>query len=180
MLETLLAVALILPAPDYTGVYAKGISFAQWLEEADQLKDEWVANSGEATVEVSSLARAKALQGQWRLLVVAEPSCHDSVGTVPYLAKFADASPDTLSLHIVRKAVGLAVMEAHRTVDGRAATPTIVVLAPDGTVKGAIAERPAALLAYLKEHTGSGERRKWYEEDKGRHAILEILDIIER
>ena len=76
---------------------------------------------------------------------MAEDACHDSLGTLPYLAKLVDASPDTLSMRVVRKSVGLPVMEAHRTPDGRPATPTIVVLDAEGGVKGVIAERPAAL-----------------------------------
>src|SRR4051794_3658037 len=116
MLPILLALALVVPAPDYTGLYDKGVTFAQWLENADALKDEWTGNFADATVDEALLARAKALQGQWHFLVVAEPSCHDSVGTIPYLAKFVDAAPDTLSMRIVRKAVGQEVMDAHKTV----------------------------------------------------------------
>ena len=154
-------------APDYVGLFDKGVPFARFLAEATSLKSEWDANFGAATIEDASLARAKALTRSWRILVVAEDSCHDSLGTVPYLAKLVEASSDTLSMRIVRKAVGLSVMEAHRTPDGRPATPTI-------------AERPAALWEFSKEHSGRGERGQWYAEDKGRHAIAEILSLIEK
>jgi Thioredoxin len=184
MMAVLLAVlSLAAPrgaAPDYSGFYDKGVPFARFLADAKSLKSEWDANFAGATIEDVSLARAKALKGSWRILVVAEDSCHDSLYTVPYLAKLVGASPDTLSMRIVRKAVGLPVMEAHRTPDGRPATPTIVVLDSEGGVKGAIAERPAALWEFSKEHSGRGERRQWYAEDKGRHAIAEILDLIEK
>jgi hypothetical protein len=167
-------------APDYSGLYEKGVPFARFLADATSLKGEWDANFAAATIEDVSLGRAKALEGPWRILVVAEDSCHDSLGTLPYLAKLVDASPDTLSMRVVRKAVGLPVMEAHRTPDGRAATPTIVVLDAEGRVKGVLAERPAALWEFSKEHSARGERRQWYAEDKGRHAIAEILDLIEK
>jgi len=167
-------------APDYAAIYAKGMPFAQFLDEAHELKYDWTENSAHAAVDEASLARAKALTGQWRLLVVAEDWCHDSVNTVPYLAKLVDASPDTLSMRIVRTSIGQPVMDAHRTVDGRAATPTIVILDPDGVVKGAIAERPAALLAYSKQHSGQGDRRRWYADDQGRHVVAEVLDLIEK
>jgi hypothetical protein len=167
-------------APDYAGVFEKGVPFARFLADADSLKSEWDANFAAATIEEASLARAKALKTSWRILVVAEDSCHDSLGTLPYLAKLVDTSPETLSLRVVPKAAGLPVMEAHRTPDGRAATPTIVILDAGGGVKGVIAERPAALWEYSKEHSSRGERRKWYADDKGRHAIAEILDLIEK
>jgi hypothetical protein len=166
--------------PDYAAIYAGGIPFAQFLDEAEDLKDEWHGNFAKAKVEDDSLARAKALKAQWRLLVVAEDWCHDSVNTVPYVAKFVDASPETLSMRVVRKATGQPVLEAHKTKDGRAATPTIVILDPDGLVKGVISERPAALLEYAVEHSSQRDRRRWYAEDGGRHAIAEILDMIEK
>jgi hypothetical protein len=183
MIPVLLAVVTLaaspLSAPDYTGIYDKGISYAQFLEAAQKLKDEWQKNYANAAIDEASIARAKGLKGSWRLLVVAEDWCHDSVGTVPYLAKLADASPDTLQLHIVNKAAGEEVIGAHKTRDGRAATPTIVVLDALGAVKGVIAERPAALWEYSKDHSARADRWRWYADDQGRHAIAEILDIIE-
>jgi Thioredoxin len=166
-------------APDYAGVYAKGITFADFLDGAEELKSEWHDHFANAKVEESSLARARALKGQWRLLVVAEDWCHDSVATVPYLAKLAESSPETIAIRIVHKPEGEAVMAAHRTADGRSATPTIVVLDADGGVKGAMTERPAALWEFSKDHWKRDERRKWYVDDQGRHAVAEILDIIE-
>ena len=187
MLTVLLAMSLAAQspappaaAPDYSGLYEKGVPFARFLADATSLKAEWDANFAAATIEDASLTRAKALTGSWRILVVAEDSCHDSLGTLPYLAKLVDASPDTLSMRVVRKAVGLPVMEAHRTPDGRPATPTIVVLDAGGKVKGVIAERPAALWEFSKAHSARDERRQWYADDKGRHAISEILDLIDK
>jgi thioredoxin family protein len=166
-------------APDYAAIYAKGMTFAQFLDAAEELKSEWQENFAGAKVDEASLARAKGLKGQWRLLVVAEDWCHDSVATVPYLAKLAEAAPETIAIRIVRKVEGQPVMDAHRTPDDRAATPTIVVLAADGAVGGAISERPAALWEYSKAHWKREERRQWYADDQGRHAVAEVLDIIE-
>jgi hypothetical protein len=175
-----LAAGLMSAAPDYAALYEQGVPFASFLEKATALTDEWHEISDHAVVEPDAAARAKALGQSWRILVVAEDSCHDSLQSVPYLAKLVDASPETLSMRIVRKAVGLPVMEAHRTPDGRAATPTIVVLDAAGGVKGVIAERPAALWQYSKDHPARGARRQWYDEDKGRHVVTELLDLIEK
>src|SRR3954466_9261666 len=128
-----LALSLVLASPpsappDYAGLYAKGMTFAQFLDAAEELKSEWQENFANAKVDGPSLARAKALKAQWRLLIVAEDWCHHSVNTGPSLARLGDASPDTIAVRVVRKAEGQAVMEAHRTPDDRTATPTIVVL----------------------------------------------------
>ena len=63
-------------APDYAGFSEKGVPFARFLADADSLKSEWDANFAGATIEDASLARAKALKSSWRILVVAEDSCH--------------------------------------------------------------------------------------------------------
>lgn len=178
MFITLVALALTVAAPDYVATYEKGVPFATFLEEAKAMVEDWHHNFNTATVEDAAIARAKALKQPWRILVVAEDSCRDSLGTVPFLAKLVDASPDTLSMRIVHRAGGEAVMEAHKTPDGRTATPTIVVLDPSGGVKGTLVERPAALWEYSKDHTG--RRTQWYVDDHGRHAIAELLDIIEK
>jgi hypothetical protein len=166
-------------APDYSALYGKGVAFAPFVEYAERLKHEWEEKYAHAKIDEASIARAKALKGTWRLLVVAEDRCHDSLETVPYLAKLAEASPDTLALRIVSKREGAAVIEAHRTPDGRGATPTIVVLDAEGAVKGTLVERPAALWEFSKTHDSRNARLDWYREDQGRHAVAEILDIIE-
>jgi hypothetical protein len=173
-------------AVDYASYYAKGITFTEFLSNARMLASEWRETNAQATNDEGALTRARALKGHWQLLIVADDSCHDSVNTVPYLAKLSEAVPDTLSIRIVSSAVGQAVKDAHQTPDGRGATPTIVVLDERGVMKGVFIERPAALRQYIDEH-GAGKyphevrelRQRWYEEDKGRHAVSEILDIIE-
>lgn len=172
---------------DYSSLYAQGISFTDFLDRARLLRDEWRDNYKHATIDADALERARALKGKWQLLVVADDSCHDSVNTVPYVARLTEAVPDMLSMRTVSSDVGQAVKDAHQTPDGRAATPTIVVLDERGAMKGVFIERPAALLKYVEEH-GIGKyphevremRRQWYEDDKGRHAISEILDIMEK
>jgi hypothetical protein len=187
---TVLTIAWPLPAGqaasvDYVGFYQRGVTFEEFLANARQLRDEWQANATQAKVDEALLARARALHAHWRLLIVAEDWCHDSLYTVPAVAKLAAAAPDTLSIRIVDSTVGRPVMEAHRTADGRAATPTIVVLDEAGTVKGTLTERPAALNAYVAEHqAGLSDvevrelKHTWYGEDGGRHAIAELLDAM--
>jgi hypothetical protein len=135
-------VALVLGPPvraadvDYAGLFAKGISFTDFLEAARQRRDEWRTHYA-AAVDAAGIARAQLLQARWRLLVLAEDWCGDSVNTVPYLAKLAEAVPEHLTLAIVSSSIGRDAMEANRTPDGRAATPTIVILDEAGVMRGA-------------------------------------------
>ena len=188
-LALLLAIGVQAPAQsaiDYASLYGQGVTFADFLSNAQLLADEWRATYMHATIDESALTRARVLKGHWQLLIVADDSCHDSLNPVPYLAKRSEAGPDTLSIRIVSSEVGQAVKDAHQTPDGRASTPTIVVIDGRGVFKGVFIERPAALRQYIDER-GAGKyphevrelRHQWYARDKGRHAVAEILDIIE-
>src|SRR2546423_5872817 len=113
---------------DSASYYTHGIPFAEFLSNAHALADEWRDTYTHATIDDEALARARALKGHWQLLVVADDSCHDSVNTLPYLAKLAESVPEKLSMRIVSSAAGQEVKDAPQTPDGRTATPTIVVL----------------------------------------------------
>jgi hypothetical protein len=186
----LLAIGIQSPTPagiDYASFYAKGSTFSEFLSNAHLFADEWRDTYAQATIDDEALARARALNGHWQLLVVADDGCHDSLNTLPYLAKLTELVPEKLSMRIVSSASGQAIKEAHQTPDGRPATPTIVALDDRGAAKGVFIERPTALRHYVEEH-GAGLyphqvrdlRHRWYAEDKGRHAVTEILDIIEK
>ena len=106
---------------------------------------------------------------------------------MPYVARLVDAAPDRLALRVINSGTGRPIMEAHRTSDGRAATPTVVVLAGDGTLIGAWSERPSVLQAWVLEHKPTltqsefrDRKAKWYADDAGQSAVAEILALIER
>ena len=68
---------------DYSGLYARGITFAAFLENARARRDEWRAHYNDATVTPALMTRMRALPDKRRLLVVAEDWCSDSANTVP-------------------------------------------------------------------------------------------------
>lgn len=187
LLAAALAVPIPAPAPDYADLYARGVPFTDFLSSATSRQEEWRSRYRDAVVSAELVARARALPGRHRLLVVAEDWCGDSAQTVPYLEKLVEASPDTLELRIVRAKIGRAVMDAHPTPDGRGATPTVAVLGADGGLVGAWSERPAELEAWSIEQRKVLSQRelhdriaKWYAEDAGRSALSEILALITR
>src|SRR6188472_3571651 len=136
---------------DYSGLYAKAITFAEFLDNARARRDEWRAHYNDATVSAELITRMRALPGKRRILVVAEDWCSDSANTIPYVARLVDGAPERLELRLIDSARGREVMEAHRTPDGRAATPTIVILGEDGHFLGAWTERPSSTQTWFLE-----------------------------
>jgi len=162
------------------------VPFSTFLERAKSHRTEWIGNFERAKPDDDALARARALPGRQRILVVAEDWCADSLNTVPYLARLVDLVPDRLELRVIDSTAGKPVMEANRTADGRSATPTIVVLGADSKPAGAWVERPSVLQKWFTEQKPLIPREellerkaKWYAEDAGKSTIAEIVTILE-
>lgn len=175
------------PAPDYGALYRQGTPFASFLENARSRADEWKQNYATAAIGDDMVARVRALPARRKLLVVAEASCSDSVSTIPFLAKLVESAPDTLELRVVDRRAGRAVMEAHPTPDGRAATPTVVVLDEHGKLIAAWSERPAELQTWyiekkpvLTQGELLAQKMKWYAADGGRSTVAEVVALLTR
>jgi hypothetical protein len=186
MLSILLTTLLLQSAPssDPAVLFEKGVTFDQFLAEAESQKATWQTNAGRNTIKPEMTERLKNAGADLQILVIAEAACSDSVNVLPYLARLASSAG--VELRIVSKATGLAVAEAHRTPDGRAATPTVILLRR-GKEAGAWVERPAVLQAWYISMEGkltSAERlsRKlaWYDWDRGDTSTSEILALAER
>lgn len=166
-------------------LYEQGQSYAAFLEEADRRKAMWEANTEKAGVPEDLLKRAVAVGETWHLLAVAVDGCSDSANVIPYLAALTDAV-DGLNMRIIDSSVGRALMNAHRTPDGRAATPTIILLDSDFDNVGAFIERPAPLQEWAmanKDELSDGEymtqKFAWYDEDLGKTTMLEVIELME-
>ena len=77
-------------------------------------------------------------------------------------------------------------MEAHRTHDDRASTPTVLVLNDGFEPVGVFIERPESLKTWVSTDGADLTSREfvrakfaWYEADGGRETVATILDIIE-
>jgi hypothetical protein len=176
---------------DYADYYARGVTFASFLDHAKSRRDQWHAHYNDATVSADLVTRMRALPERRRLLVVAEDWCGDSVNSVPYLARLIDGAPERLQMRILDSKAGRRLMEAHRTPDGRAATPTVIVLAEDGHVVGSWTERPAALRAWAADRQADpakaltsralhDETMKWYADDRGTSTMADLAEILAR
>jgi hypothetical protein len=123
--------------------------------------------------------------GKWRVLIITEPGCSDSANSVPHIAKLVQETPG-LELRLTDSTVGRPWMEAHRSPDGRASTPTVLVLDEQFTIRGCWIEQPAALqeiwLPIVARGTAAAELERkmdWYAADGGREILREIVEVLE-
>lgn len=186
-----IATSAVSSDPELVALYASGLTFQEFVESTTARQDLWATNSAEASVSEAVVHRARGLDGSYRLLVVAADRCLDSVWSVPFLAELAE-EVSNLELRMVRPDQGgQAVMDARRTYDGRAATPTVVMLDEQDQEVGCWIERPVRQQDFYRDNLKSAEPGTdaygeavrdylgWYAEDRGRTMLAEVLEILE-
>lgn len=164
-------------------IYAQGKPWDQFLAGAKVQRETWLKNAGRE-VPPGLVERFKRAGDGLRLLVITADWCGDSVHSVPYIVTLASRAG--VELRVVDFRTGKAIMEAHRTPDGRASTPTVILLRGDQEV-AAWVERPATLQWWYLGMTGqiSDEERlerkmAWYEWNRGADALTEIVVLAEQ
>lgn len=180
----LLTTSLPAQAPDYAALWSAGETYATFTADIRARRTLWEANRARAEVPADVLARARSVPGRWRLLVVAFDRCSDSVSTIPYLAELVE-QVDGLEMRIIPPDAGRAIMEAHRTPDGRPATPTVLLLDDDWRPRGAWVERPSELQSWyianpdrLSHDARYFEKMEWYERDAGGSTVEEVVELL--
>lgn len=168
-------------------LYHRGRSFPEFLASVRSRRQVWTDSYKDGWLTPEEAARVRQLPAGYRFLVIAVDRCSDSANTIPYLARLVEASNGALDLRIVLPEEGKWVQEAHRTADGRAATPTVVLLDAAGVQVGCWVERPAALARWVnaqrdtvRESELTDRKMRWYREDRGRSTIREMLDLLEQ
>ncbi|MFV1988040.1 MAG: thioredoxin family protein [Gemmatimonadota bacterium] len=177
--------AAIVISDDLEELYRSAISFSDFFEEAENRREQWTKTYREGSIAAEMVARIRALEGNWRILAVAEDWCSDSVSTIPFLALLAEEAPN-LEMRIINSEVGKGVMESHRSPDGRPATPTVLILDEDYEETGCWVERPAELQAWaldarpkLRDTEFLAKKTSWYEEDAGASTVREVVEVLE-
>lgn len=174
-----------LAADSLRALYEGGRPFTEFLAAARSRRDQWHLHYRVAQIPDSLLARAHAVEGTWHLLAVAEDWCGDSANTIPYLARLAELV-DGLDMRVIDSHTGRGLMEAHRTPDGRPATPTVLLLDAAWNEVGSLVERPAPLMAWFQAHRVDMSSEKlheyvfdWYDQDRGVSTVAEIIGMME-
>jgi len=164
-------------------LYAGGTSWDQFLGGTKAQRETWLKNAGR-DVPPALVERFRRAGEGLQLLVITADWCGDSVHSVPYIAQLAARAG--VQLRVVDFRTGKGVMEAHRTPDGRASTPTVVLLRGDREV-AAWVERPASLQWWYLGMTGqiSDDERlerklAWYDWNRGTDALAELVVLAEQ
>lgn len=170
-------------AGDLAAMYARGVPWDQFLASTKVARETWLKNA-EREVPPGLVDRFKRAGDGLRLLVVTADWCNDSLHSVPYIAKLASGAG--VELRLLDFKTGKAIMAAHHTPDGRASTPTLILLRGDQEV-AAWVERPASLqwwyLAMADELSDEEllERKmSWYDWNRGSDALTEIVVLAEK
>jgi hypothetical protein len=165
-------------------VYQDGKTWEAFLAGVDRRRELWIDTWRAATVPEHLAIRARSA-GEWRVLIITAPGCSDSANSVPVIAKLVQQTPG-LELRLIDSTIGRPWMEAHRSPDGRASTPTVLVLDSQFAVQGCWVEQPAALqeiwLPIVARGAASTEldrKLDWYAADAGREILREIVAMLE-
>ncbi len=165
-------------------VFDKAPAWSQFLAGVVVQRERWTGNAARAAVPPALADRWTRAASNLRLLIVAEDRCLDSANTVPYIARLATTAQ--VPVHVVDRAAGEAVLNQHRSRDGRTVTPVVVLMRGDRVV-GAWVERPAPLQQAFEAmgidpaaRKRFDDRQAWYDEDAGRTTMAEIVALAER
>lgn len=166
-------------------LFSSGQSFPDFLAAAKARREGWLKMADSARVDDALVARAKAVGGTWHLLVVAIDACGDSMNNVPYLAKLSELVPG-LDLRIVLPVNGRPVQDTHRSLDGRTATPTFVLLDSKGNDVGCIVELPREIRDWAHGVRGTVSSdslhagiRTFYAANRGVAITTEAVEMLE-
>jgi hypothetical protein len=174
------------PNDSLAAVWRLGRPFAQFAAAVDHRVELWRRVQGYATVPDALVTRARRV-GPWKLLIVADDDCSDSANVIPYIAKLAELAPN-LELRIVYDTLPGAqhVKDTHRSPDGRAAIPTLVVLNAAFEDRGCWVERPAQLQQWyvtrghdVDDDTYRREKLGFYDFDHGSTTLEEVVGVLE-
>jgi hypothetical protein len=165
--------------------WESALRFAEFLERAVKHAGLWRDTYRLTRIDAEAVARARAIEGSWHLLVMVEDWCGDAVNTVPYLARLVELTPG-LDLRVVGREDNPDLMDSHLT-NGTRSIPVVMVLDAALNERGWWGPRPTELQRWATTDGKQLEKteryrhiRTWYARDRGRTTLAEVLDLIER
>ena len=169
-------------ASNSVAMYSLGMPWDQFLASTRVQREIWLKNAGRE-VPPDLIDRFKRAGNGLRLLVITADWCPDSAHSVPYIAKLASGAG--VEMRLVDFKTGRAIMDAHRTPDGRASTPTVVLLRGDQEI-AAWVERPTSLQSWyldmadeISDEELLERKMSWYDWNRGSDALSEIVVLAE-
>lgn len=164
--------------------YDAALTIDAFIGAATKNQAFWQSARRLARVDDDVAKRANAVGGRWHLLALAEDWCGDAINVLPSVARLAESVP-TIELRLVRRDTNPDLMDAHLT-QGTRSIPVVIVYDDSMREVGWWGPRPSELQAWFYDEGKALEKdarykhlRTWYARDRGKTAILELIQIIE-
>jgi thiol-disulfide isomerase/thioredoxin len=164
--------------------YRAAPDFAAYLGSVTKYAEMWQALYRTSTVSAEAIERMRAVTPSVRILVLSEDWCSDCFSTVPLIARLAEAAG--VDLRVLARDENLDLIDAHLT-SGTRSIPVIMALDANFHVQSWWGPRPAALQRwyrseglFLQSSERSRKKRAWYARDRGKSAVAEVLETVER
>lgn len=172
---------MTIPTPDFERLWREALPFDAFVAASTAHRGLW-----EGIYRIARLpawgADAVPPEVSRRLLVLAEDWCGDASNTIPFLAKFVDATPG-LELRILRRDEQPELMDRYLT-NGSRSIPIVIVLDEDFRELGHWGPRPTVLQAWVMANRGLMSKqelypqvRTWYARDHGETTLREVLEV---
>jgi arginase family enzyme len=162
------------------------LPFAAFVDATHENTDLYRAVYAHAKVTDAAVARAVALDGPWRLLVLTEDWCGDGINSLPVLVRLTERAPN-LELRILSRDANPDLMDAHLSGTSRA-IPVVMILDADYEERAWWGSRPGPIKGWALSPEAQAmtkadrykEIRRWYARDHGETTVNEILTLIEQ
>ena len=170
---------------DRSAKWAAGTTFEEFLPTATENVGLWEGVYKHAVVPEDVLEHVKALNGNWRLLILSADWCGDASNIVPVIQRLVEAAPN-LDLRLLDRDDHLDLMDEHLTGGTAQAIPAVIILDQANTERAWWGPRPAELQTWVKaegQAYSKDERykevRKWYARNKGMSSLEELVALLE-
>lgn len=171
---------------DYRRYWERAYLPRRYLEDqVESHRELWHGVYRTSRVPKQTRERVEALDGRWRLLVLAEDWCGDAVNLVPPLARLAE-SVSNLEMRVLERDENPRLMDRYLT-DGSRSIPVVIVLDEGFRPVARWGPRPRKLQEYVLTEKAGGElpkseiykkSRRWYARDRGETTFDELIEAM--
>ena len=164
--------------------YEAASPFPAYLDSVVKHAELWRGMYRTAMPSGEDVERLRRVHGEWHFLALSEDWCSDAVSTLPVMARLAEQAG--MEFRVLGRDANADLMDVHLT-SGTRSIPVVMVLDGEFRERGWWGPRPAVLQRWyrneahmLPKEERTRRKRAWYARDRGRTAINELLEAVER
>jgi len=164
--------------------YEAASRFPAYVDSVVKHAELWKGMYRTAMPTGEDVERLRRVGGQWHFLALSEDWCSDAVSTLPVMARLAEQAG--MDFRVLGRDANADLMDVHLT-SGTRSIPVVIVLDGEFKERGWWGPRPATLQRWyrneaqmLPKEDRTRRKRAWYARDRGRTAVNELLEAVER